>query len=119
MEKNYDDTFSFDISNQKVQANLDEFGTIRHITFFHGNYLMESKPGVWVAKDFVQEHQLSISVKWNGQTEKLCEHTKYVETDLAENLFPRCRHYFPWGEVTILATAPDYSKRRTAELSSL
>ena len=58
-----DDTFSFDISNQKVQANLDEFGTIRHITFFHGNYLMESKPGVWVAKDFVQEHQLSVSVK--------------------------------------------------------
>lgn len=42
---------------------------------------------MWVAKDFVQEHQLSISVKWNGQTEKLCEHTKYVETDLAENLF--------------------------------
>ena len=39
-----DDTFSFDVSNQKVQANLDEFGTIRHITFFHGNYLMESKP---------------------------------------------------------------------------
>ena len=33
-----DDTFSFDISNQKVQANLDEFGTIRHITFFLGNY---------------------------------------------------------------------------------
>ena len=29
-----DDTFSFDVSNQKVQANLDEFGTIRHITFF-------------------------------------------------------------------------------------
>ncbi|MFQ7528057.1 MAG: hypothetical protein ACLRMN_11195 [Mediterraneibacter gnavus] len=71
---------------------------------------MESKPGVWVAKDFVQEHQLSVSVKWNGQTEKLCEHTKYVETDLAENLFPRCRHYFPWGEVTILATAPITAK---------
>ena len=105
-----DDTFSFDVSNQKVQANLDEFGTIRHITFFHGNYLMESKPGVWVAKDFVQEHQLSVSVKWNGQTEKLCEHTKYVEMDLAENLFPRCRHYFPWGEVTILATAPITAK---------
>ena len=29
-----------------------------------------------MAKDFVQEHQLSVSVKWNGQTEKLCEHTK-------------------------------------------
>ena len=40
MEKKLpDDTFSFDVSNQKVQANLDEFGTIRHITFFHGNYL--------------------------------------------------------------------------------
>lgn len=111
-----DDTFSFDISNQKVQANLDEFGTIRHITFFHGNYLMESKPGVWVAKDFVQEHQLSISVKWNGQTEKLCEHTKYVETDLAENLFPRCRHYFPWGEVTILATAPITAKGEAIDM---
>ena len=53
---------------------------------------------------------MSVSVKWNGQTEKLCEHTKYVETDLAENLFPRCRHYFPWGEVTILATAPITAK---------
>ena len=67
-----DDTFSFDVSNQKVQANLVEFGPIRHITFFHGHYLMASKTGVWVAKDFVQEHQLSVSVKWNGQTEKLC-----------------------------------------------
>ena len=42
-----DDTFSFDVSNQKVQANLDEFGTIRHITFFHGNYLMESRGCGW------------------------------------------------------------------------
>lgn len=55
MEKNYRMIhFSFEVSNQKVQANLDEFGTIRHITFFHGNYLMESKPGVWGAKDFVR-----------------------------------------------------------------
>ena len=113
-----DDTFSFDISNQKVQANLDEFGTIRHITFFHGNYLMESKPGVWVAKDFVQEHQLSISVKWNGQTEKLCEHTKYVETDLAENL-STLQALFSVGRSHDSCHSTDYSKRRTAELSSL
>ena len=55
---------------------------------------MESKPGVWVAKDFVQEHNFSVSVKWNGQTEKLCEHTKYVETDLAENLVPTLQALF-------------------------
>ena len=36
-----DDTFSFDSSNQKVQANLDEFGTIKNLTFFHHNYYME------------------------------------------------------------------------------
>ena len=61
-------------------------------------------------RNFVQEHQLIYFCKMDGQTEKLCEHTKYVETDLAENLFPRCRHYFPWGEVTILATAPITAK---------
>ncbi len=79
-----DDTFSFDVSNQKVQANLDEFGTIRHITFFHGNYLMESKPGVWVAKS-VSTLQALFSV---GRSHDSCHST-------------------------------DYSKRRTAELSSL
>ena len=108
-----DDTFSFDVSNQKVQANLDEFGTIRHITFFHGNYLMESKPGVWVAKDFVQEHQLSVSVKWNGQTEKLCEDgsgRKSVSTLQA---------LFSVGRSHDSCHSTDYSKRRTAELSSL
>ena len=108
-----DDTFSFDVSNQKVQANLDEFGTIRHITFFHGNYLMESKPGVWVAKDFVQEHQLSVSVKWNGQTYKICgdgSGRKSVSTLQA---------LFSVGRSHDSCHSTDYSKRKTAELSSL
>ena len=71
---------------------------------------MESKPGVWVAKDFVQEHQLSVSVKWNGQTEKLCEHTKSVSTLQA---------LFSVGRSHDSCHSTDYSKRRTAELSSL
>ena len=58
-----DDTFSFDVSNQKVQANLDEFGTIRHITFFHGNYLMESKPGV-------EEVFLPGELEWRTEQER-------------------------------------------------
>lgn len=89
-----DDTFSFDSSNQKVQANIDEFGTISNLTFFHHNYLMESKPGVWVGKDFVQEHDLSVSITWNGKRTELKSDSVDVVSDLADNLFPRSIHHF-------------------------
>ena len=101
-----DDTFSFDSSNQKVQANLDEFGTISNLTFFHHNYLMESKPGVWVGKDFVQEHDLSVSITWNGHRTELKSDNVDVISDLADNLFPRSIHHFNWGTVTLIAAAP-------------
>lgn len=101
-----DDTFSFDSSNQKVQANIDEFGTISNLTFFHHNYLMESKPGVWVGKDFVQEHDLSISITWNGNKTELKSDNLDVISDLADNLFPRSIHHFNWGTVSLIACAP-------------
>ena len=101
-----DDTFSFDSSNQKVQANLDEFGTIKNLTFFHHNYYMESKPGVWVGKDFVQEHDLSISITWNGNKTELNSDNVDVISDLADNLFPRSIHHFTWGTVSLIACAP-------------
>ena len=63
-----------------------------------------------MAKGFCAGTSVVCFCKMEWTDRKLCEHTKYVETDLAENLFPRCRHYFPWGEVTILATAPITAK---------
>ena len=101
-----DDTFSFDSSNQKVQANLDEFGTIKNLTFFHHNYYMESKPGVWVGKDFVQEHDLSVSITWNGKRTELKSDNVDVVSDLADNLFPRSIHHFNYGTVSLIACAP-------------
>ena len=63
-----------------------------------------------MAKDFVQEHQLSVSVKWNGQTEKLCEHTKICGDGSGRKSVSTLQALFSWGEVTILATAPITAK---------
>ncbi|MDO5416949.1 MAG: hypothetical protein Q4F29_07110 [Lachnospiraceae bacterium] len=101
-----DATFSFDVSNQKVQANLDEFGTVKNLTFFHGNYRMESKPGVWVGKDFVQEHNLSVSIERNGRRTALADNRGHVESDLAGNRYPRSIHYLDDCRVGLLTAAP-------------
>ncbi len=101
-----DPDFSFDVSNQKVQANIDEFGTVKNLTFFHGNYLMESKPGVWTAKDFVQEHQLSLTIELDGISVPLAENRSSITADLAGNLYPRVTHDLGDCRITLLAAAP-------------
>ena len=45
-----DETFSYDISNNKVLANTDEFGTLKTVTFYRGCYpgsmgLQRLRPG--------------------------------------------------------------------------
>ncbi len=67
-----DDTFSYDISNNKVLANADEFGTLKTVTFYRGCYTCDDIPGVWVSKDFGQAGPFYFRLTVEGQEVSLC-----------------------------------------------
>ena len=84
-----DETFSYDISNNKVLANTDEFGTLKTVTFYRGCYTCDDIPGVWVSKDFGQAGPFCFGMTIEGEAVSLCSGSLPCQSDLAENLFPR------------------------------
>lgn len=101
-----DQSFSFDVTNNKVTSSIDEFGTIKSISFYHGNYLTEDKPGVWVSKDFVQENDLSFKIRYDDKLYDFKNSKNRVEADLVFNLFPRIKHDLKDLKCTIIVYAP-------------
>lgn len=67
-----DETFSYDISNNKVLANTDEFGTLKTVTFYRGCYTCDDIPGVWVSKDFGQAGPFCFGMTIEGEAVSLC-----------------------------------------------
>lgn len=101
-----DDTFSYDISNNKVVANITEFGDIRHISFYHSCYYCDDIPGVWACKDFTQHDNFYFEIKINGKLNNLSEGNSKVESDLLDNFFPRVSHIDEKYRATIISVAP-------------
>lgn len=61
-------SFSYDVSNQKVLGNIDVYGEVKQLNFFHGNFYVEQKPGVWVHKQYTVSKNLHFAVAINGKT---------------------------------------------------
>ena len=101
-----DETFSYDISNNKVLANTDEFGTLKTVTFYRGCYTCDDIPGVWVSKDFGQAGPFCFGMTIEGEAVSLCSGSLPCQSDLAENLFPRAVFTHPSLTATVLAYAP-------------
>lgn len=101
-----DETFSYDISNNKVLANIDEFGTVKLITFYRRNYIADDIPGVWVQKDFGQAGPFFFEVEMDGKRYELKKGIGKVESDLMDNLFPRVHHIGEEFEAWVLSFAP-------------
>ena len=101
-----DETFSYDISNNKVLANADEFGTLKTVTFYRGCYTCDDIPGVWVSKDFGQAGPFYFRLTVEGQEVSLCGGSLPCQSDLAENLIPRAAFTHPRLTATVLAYAP-------------
>ena len=101
-----DETFSYDISNNKVLANADEFGTLKTVTFYRGCYTCDDIPGVWVSKDFGQAGPFYFRLTVEGQEVSLCGSSLPCQSDLAENLIPRAAFTHPRLTATVLAYAP-------------
>lgn len=101
-----DETFSYDVSNNKVLANLDEFGTVKLISFYRNSYIADDIPGVWVCKDFGQAGPLSFGLEVDGKKISLKTGELKAESDLMDNLFPRVVFTGKEYQATILAYAP-------------
>ena len=58
-----DKDFTFDVSNNKVLANIDASGTVKHLVIYRGCYSVDDIPGVWIAKDFSDSGPFAFSIR--------------------------------------------------------
>ena len=64
-----DDRCTFDISNNKILINMEQFGKIKAANFYRGCYLTDDIPGVWMHKDF-SSVSLFYEIFINGHKQK-------------------------------------------------
>lgn len=117
---------TFDISNNKVLANMGIQGTLKNITVYRDTYFANcsppsgltdgSWPGVWAAKDNSSYGPYSFTLDILGQHYELDKVDWDFRTGLLDNLFPVTEFTGPEGRFTIklIAYAPvssDGSKR--------
>ncbi len=101
-----DETFSYDVSNNKVLANLDEFGTVKLISFYRSHYTADDIPGVWVCKDFGQAGPFYYGLEIGGREISFKSGEVKAQSDLLDNLFPRAVFTGDTYKASILAYAP-------------
>ncbi|MCO6543377.1 MAG: glycoside hydrolase [Lactobacillus sp.] len=111
-----DSNFTIDVGNQKCLANLDEFGTVKELTFYQNNYRTEEKPGVWVNKNFVQTKNLIPKFLINGKMLNWNNAKHKIQWDLIEDVIPRYQHTFSQMRIRMLIFAPIYKNERISEL---
>lgn len=97
---------TYDVSNQKVLANLDVFGNLETLTFYQQNFLTEEKPGVWVNKQLIQTQNISFTVTVNQVVYQLDDGLHRVTVDVEDNLNPRFVHEYPEFRLTIRPFCP-------------
>lgn len=97
---------SYDVSNQKVLANLNVFGNLKTLTFYQQNVLTEEKPGVWVNKQLTQTQDVSFEVTVNQQVYQLEDDQHRVTVDVEDNLNPRFVHEYSDFHLTVRPFCP-------------
>jgi hypothetical protein len=64
-----DEELTFDISNNRVLANVNLNGTIKDLTVYHDDHQVDSIPGVWFDKEYTQTGPLSFRINTeNGRS---------------------------------------------------
>lgn len=84
----FDENLTFDISNNKVLANVSMDGSIKYISVYRGSYEADSIPGVWYFKDFTKTGPYHLSIKVKGKEWNLNEVDWPLKTGLLDNIFP-------------------------------
>ncbi|MGM0213698.1 glycoside hydrolase [Enterococcus sp. AZ109] len=101
-----DEGLSFDVSNQKVLANLNVFGNLKALTFYQQNFLTEEKPGVWVNKQLTQTSKVSFELMVNGQPYSLENDEHRIIADVMDNINPRFVHEYSKFRLTVVPFCP-------------
>jgi len=98
---------TFDVSNNKVLANLSANGTIQHLTTYRGCYPRDDRMrGVWWHKDFSQSGPLSYAIQLGQRRWDLAEVDWPVKMSLLGGVFPMAHLTGPGLQVKLLAYAP-------------
>lgn len=94
--------FSFDISNNKMLCNVDEYGTLKALTVYRDCFESDDIPGAWVAKTFTQQTDFFFSLIVGDRSYALNRHAECVTADLLLNIVPRARHDFADFSATVV-----------------
>jgi hypothetical protein len=108
---NFED-LTFDISNNKVLANVGLQGSIKNLTIYRDSYRVSTSsgnlPGVWMAKDNSSFGPYSYKIHIEGSTFDLAKVDWDFRTGLLDNIFPVTELRDPQGRflVRLLTFAP-------------
>ena len=103
---------TFDISNNKVLANVGVQGELKSLTIYRDSYgvagFPESLPGVWMAKDNSTFGPYSYTLHLQGEAHDLAGVDWDFRTGLLDNIFPVTELHDPRGRflVRLLTYAP-------------
>jgi len=84
----FDEHLTFDISNNKVLANVSVDGSIKYMSVYRESYEVDSIPGVWYFKDFTKTGPYYLSLKIGEKTWDLNKVDWPLKTGLLDNIFP-------------------------------
>ncbi|MHC4563892.1 MAG: hypothetical protein ACYS8X_14130, partial [Planctomycetota bacterium] len=106
-EKVPDKYLMFDVCNNKVLANLELNGTVKHFATYRGCYPADPMgPGIWWYKDFTQSGPFSFTVEIAGERYDLAEADWPLRMSLLDNVVPLVRLTGPGVEVKLIAFTP-------------
>ena len=102
-----DKYLTFDVFNNKVLANIELSGTIKHFASYRDCYPSDSMaPGIWWYKDFTQSGPFSFAVEIAGERFDLAQVDWPVRMSLLDGVLPLVRLTGPGVEVKLIALAP-------------
>lgn len=106
----------FDVSSQKILANLDVRGAARTLIFYRENLLTKEKSGVWVNKQFSQTNSLPLKVEVDGIAYRLPGSDYRIEADVIRGCLPRHIHHHSMFKVIVVSFAPILANKRLGML---
>jgi len=105
------EALTFDISNNKVLANVSLRGSVKNLTFYRDSYFANcsqvaevtkrSWPGVWAAKDNSSYGPYNFTMEINGAIHNLDSVDWDFKTGLLDNIIPITEYKGPCGEFVI------------------
>ncbi|MBW8347907.1 hypothetical protein K0H71_00430 [Bacillus sp. IITD106] len=101
-----DQYLTFDISNNKVLANVNSNGSISNLTIYRGCYFSDDIPGVWVNKDFSSTGPYSFKIKIEESVYDLEDLAWRRTTSLLDNIFPITEIESEEIKVTLITYTP-------------